>query len=171
MLLLSSRVAPIPSAQCDKWLPSVKYIYIFTENHNTSHFWGCPENSVRCAGQLSPRCEWVRILLCVWKEAAVTLEELSDVSRRWHEVLLCAGLLLTLPEPGTSNLSWTPFNTIIKDSLSRPPSAVLVVFAWGVTPTAGDCAEYLILMCQRTNRNCFVNTFWGGGDISSWGPH
>lgn len=83
---------------------------------NHPHILGCPVISRCSAGQLSPQCEWARILLCVWKEAAVTLEELSDVSRRWHEVFFiwfffsCSvqGLLLTLAgfPPRRLRLNW-----------------------------------------------------------------
>lgn len=92
MFRLLYRFALIPSIQCDKWVPSMKSSPKQLSYRKSQHILGCPVISLCYAGQLSPQCEWVRILLCVWKEAAVTLEELSDVSRRWHEVLLCAGL-------------------------------------------------------------------------------
>lgn len=77
------------------------------------------------------------------------------------------GALLALLQPGTPTYLWFQFNGIIKDSLSGPLSAVLVVFAWGWPWLRGwlwrpqirllmsclmrpGCANLKALVCEQT---------------------
>lgn len=102
-----------------------------------------PVISLCSVGQLSPCREWVRILLCVWTEAAVTLE--SWVMRAGGDMRFCCVRgFVNSSRTQDSNLSATPFNSIIKVSL---PLSRLGGLSPMMTEATGDSAGFLFSMC------------------------
>lgn len=118
--------AVIQPLRSDKWAPSIqkRERHHFIESQISSNL------TVLC-GTVKPSV-WMSwdIAMCVEGSSCSTWRAEWCEQEVTRGFAVC-GALLALLQPGTPTYLWFQFNGIIKDSLSGPLSAVLVVFAWG----------------------------------------